>query len=369
MKSYWRAVFGLTLALRRRFLRDRTSLFFTFLFPLIFLFIFGTIFGNNSVSFKVAVINNSSSTFANEFVKSIKSNNTFNVSDTSGLEQAKTSMSHSELDSIIELPTQFGQANQQGVPSGTLNVYSQKGSEQSGQAVAAITQQILDGVNKQFGRPDAALKVSQVSTAEVGASTFDYTFSGLLGFSLMSMGIFGLANAMPSEKEKGSYRRLRAAPFKASQLVLANALHYLQVTLMSVAMMMIVGISVFHFNMRGDWFTFSVFAVVSAVMVIGFGLVVGALASNDSQSAPIANLVSFPMMFLSGAFFPRFAFPEWLQTVSAFIPLTSVIDGFRLIMTEHASLISVGPQLGIMIAWIVAAYFIAMRFFHWGETS
>jgi len=250
-----------------------------------------------------------------------------------------------------------------------LNVYYRKGSEQAGQTVAAVMQQILDGVNKKFGRPDAALNVVQVSTAEAGASTFDYTFSGLLGFSLMSMGIFGLANAMPTEKEKGSFRRLRAAPFRASQLVIANALHYLQVTLLSVVMMMIVGISVLHFNMRGDWATFAVFAVISAVMVIGFGLVVGALANNDSQSAPIANLVAFPMMFLSGAFFPRFQFPEWLQSVSSFIPLTPVIDGFRQIMTEHATLVSVAPQLGIMLLWIFAAYFIAIRFFRWGETS
>lgn len=369
MKAYWRAILGLTAAYRKRFVRDKTSLFFTFLFPLIFLFIFGTIFGNDSVSFKVAVINDADSSFATEFVKSLEANDAFKVDDVSALDQAKTKMSRSEIDSVIELPQSFGQPNEQGVPSGELNVYYRKGAEQAGQTVGAVMQQILDGANKEFGRPDAALKVTQVSTAEAGASNFDYTFSGLLGFSLMSMGIFGLANAMPTEKEKGSFRRLRAAPFRTSQLVIANALHYLQVTLMSVVMMMIVGIGVFDFNMRGDWATFAVFAVISAVMVIGFGLVVGALANNDSQSAPIANLVAFPMMFLSGAFFPTFAFPVWLQSVSAFIPLTPVIDGFRQIMTEHATLVSVAPQLGIMLLWIVVAYFIAIRFFRWGETS
>lgn len=369
MKQYFRGVFGLMHALRKRFLRDKTSLFFTFLFPLIFLFIFGTIFGNTSVSFRIALINDADSSFAKSFASSVKANDTFKVSDVSNLTDAKSKMSRGELDSIVELPKAFGELNSIGVPSGQLNVYYQKGSEQSGQTLAAVMQQTLDGINKKFGRPDAALTVAQVSTAEAGASSFDYTFSGLLGFSLMSMGIFGLANAMPSEKEKGSYRRLRAAPFKASQLILANALHYLQVTLMSVLIMMVVGIGVFHFNMRGDWLTFSVFAVLSATMVIGFGLVVGALATNDAQSAPIANLVSFPMMFLSGAFFPRYAFPDWLQHISGYIPLSPVIDGFRQIMTEHASLITVAPQLAMILAWIVVAYFIAMRFFRWGDAN
>lgn len=365
MKRYMTGVFGLVNAYRARFFRDKTSLFFTFLFPLIFLFIFGTIFGNNNVSFRVALINHSSASFAVQFVDQTKKDSTFKVDDTTSLDVAKQKMGRGEIDSIVELPTTFGRLNEQHIPSGAMNVYYQKGSEQSGKTVAAVMQQILDSVNKQFGRPDAALTVSQVSTAEAGASTFDYTFSGLLGFSLMSMGIFGLANAMPGEKQKGSFKRLRAAPFRASQLVLANALHYLQITLMSVAIMMIVGIGVFHFNLRGDWFTFIVFTICSAVMVLGFGLAIGAIARNENQSAAFSNAIAMPMMFLSGAFFPKFSFPVWMQTVSGFVPLTPVIDGLRQIMTEHASLVSVAPQLGLIALWTVAVYFLAFRAFRW----
>ena len=370
MRRYFSGVIGLTNAYRARFFRDKTAMFFTFLFPLIFLFIFGTIFGgSNSVSFRVAVLNNSDTSFAKQFVDELHKNSAFKVDDSDSLDTAKQKMSRTELDSIIELPATFGQPNAQQVPSGAMNVYYQKGSEQSGQTVAAVMQQMLDGINKQLGRPDPALTVTQVATSQSGATNFDYTFSGLLGFSLMSMGIFGLANAMPSEKQKGSFRRLRAAPFKTSQLVLANALHYLQITLMSIVLMMLIGIFAFHFNLRGDWFTFGVFAVWSAVMVLGFGLVIGSLAKNENQAAPLSNAIAMPMMFLSGAFFPKFMFPEWLQVVSSFIPLTPVIDGFRQIMTEHASLMTVAPQLGIMTLWIVAVYFVAMRFFRWGDAS
>lgn len=369
MKQYIRGVLGLTSAYRRRFFRDKTAMFFTFLFPLIFLFVFGTIFNNNSVSFRVVAINNSKETFAKQFIDRIGKNSAFKVESASNLDDAKTKMSRGEIDSIIELPVVFGTPNAVGAPSGTMNVYYQKGAEQSGKTVAAVMQQILDGVNKQYGRPDAALAVSEVSTAKSGSTSFDYTFSGLLGFSLMSMGIFGLANAMPSEKQKGSFRRLRAAPFKASQLVFANALHYVQITLMSLLLMIIVGLTVFHFNMRGDWVVFAVFAALAALMVLGFGLVIGSLAKNENQAAPLSNLVSFPMMFLSGAFFPKFLFPEWLQAVASFIPLTPVIDGLRQIMTEHATLSAVAPQLGIIALWTVAAYSVATVFFRWGDAN
>lgn len=366
LKRYFQAVFGIMRSYQKRFFRDKVALFFTFLFPLIFLFVFGTIFRSNDVSFNVAVVNHSSSEFSKEFIKNLKKDKTFKVSEeVKTLDVAKTKMSRGELDSTLELPKNFGQPNQTGVPSGVVQVYYQKGQEQSGQTVAAVMQSVLDEVNRQMGRPEAALTVHQKPTEDTGLSAFDYTFSGLLGFSLMSMGIFGLANSMPAEKSKGSFRRLRAAPFRASQLILANAFHYLIVTLLSVGVMLLIGLTVFDFQMRGNWLDFSLFTLLSCFMMLGVGLAIGGWAKNENQSAPLTNIVSFPLMFLSGSFFPRFLFPEWLQTISNFLPLTPVIDGLRRIMTENASLFDVGPQLGLIAAWLVVIYAIAFKFFRW----
>ena len=366
MKRYFQAVFGIMRAYQKRFYRDKVALFFTFLFPLIFLFVFGTIFRGSSVSFNVAVINHSKTEFSKDFLKAATDDKTFKVkTEVKTMDDAKKRMSRGELDSVLELPANFGTPNATGVPAGTMNVYYQKGSEQSGKTVAAVMQSILDDINAKLGRPAAALKVAEKATDDAGLSQFDYTFSGLLGFSLMSMGIFGLANAMPSEKQKGAFRRLRAAPIKASQLILANAFHYLIVTLMSIGVMFIIGLTVFDFSMRGNWLNFVLFTVLSAMTMLGFGLAIGGWARNENQSAPLTNLVSFPLMFLSGSFFPRFLFPEWLQHVSAFLPLTPVVDGLRRIMTENASLIELAPQVGLLAAWLVVIYFATFRLFRW----
>ena len=101
------------------------------------------------------------------------------------------------------------------------------------------------------------------------------------------------------------------------------------------------------------------------MMMVGLGLLIGGWAKNENQSAPLSNLISFPMMFLSGAFFPAFLFPEWLRGVTQFIPMTSVVDGFRLIMTEQASLIEVLPQIGAVAAWVVVIYIVAVKLFRW----
>jgi len=71
------------------------------------------------------------------------------------------------------------------------------------------------------------------------------------------------------------------------------------------------------------------------------------------------------MMFLSGTFFPRYAMPQWLQHISAYLPLTPIIDGVRMIATEGEHLTQIGPQIGLTLLWAVVIYAVAFRVFRW----
>lgn len=367
MKKYWLGIFGQVNAFQRRFVRDKVALFFTFLFPLIFLFVFGSIFSNQTVSFRVVILNHSDSQFAKSFVEQAKSgeDSPLKVENSLSEDEAKEKMKRSEIDGILELGKEFGQPDESGRPNGTVNVLYQKGSEQAGQTLTALMEQVTQEINKGMGQPEPPLKVAAKAIGDESLKQFDYTFTGLLAFSLMSMGVFGLSQAMPTEKQKGSYRRLRAAPFTSGQLVIATGIHYVIISLLSVLSLLIVGLLVFNFHMRGDWLVFSLFTLLASVLTVGFGLFIGSWAKNESQAAPLSNLVAFPMMFLSGAFFPIFLFPGWLQQVSTFIPLTPVVDGFRLIMAENASLIDVAPQIGLISIWLIIVYALAIKLFRW----
>ncbi len=366
MKRYFNTVFTLGALFIRRFTRDPVALFFTFLFPLIFLFVLGSLFRNSNVSFDIVLINHSDTTFAKEFAEQISKDKTFKIkTDITSVDSGKQKMGRGEVESIIELPENFGRPNEKGIPAGDVKVYFDQSSPESGKTVAGVMQAVLDKMNKELTQTTDPLNVAQEPLKVANLSQFDYTFSGLLGFSILSLGIFGLANGFPSDKKKGILRRLRATPLTASQLVLSTLINFAVIGLASLVTMYVVGITVFDFNMRGDYLSISIFSLLGIIVMFGFGLAIGGWAKNENQSAPLSNLVAFPMMFLSGIFFPRFLMPEWLQGITNYLPLSPIVDGMRYILTEGKTLLDLGPQLLIMAIWSIVIYTLAFKIFRW----
>lgn len=366
-RSYLFTVWTLYVLLVRRYFRSRTAIFFSVIFPLIFLFIFGSLYGSNSdTSFKVALINDSKTQFSEQFAKQVGESKVFKVQkDVTTLDQAKQKMKQSQVDATIVLPQGFGVINQQGYPGGQAIVYYDQNSAQSGQTVSSVLNAVLAGTNAQITKIEPPLTVKAESTADKGLTAFDYAFAGLIGFSLIGLGIFGPVNMLPAEKKTGALTRLRVTPLRPSQFILSYMFSTLTTGILSIAALFICATLFFNFHMVGNYLVFILFTLFGAIMMFGIGVGVGGWASDEKQSAPLSNLVAFPMMFLSGTFFPRFLMPEWLQAASAFLPLTPVIDGIRMITVEGKGFLQLGPELALMAAWTVVIYFIAFRVFRW----
>lgn len=354
----------------RRLFRDRTALFFTFLFPLIFLFVFGGIFGkHNSVSFNVAIINHSDSQFARQFVEQASSDKQKVLKDdktVTNFSEANQKMARGEIDATIELPADFGTIKPGSqFPSGQAIVHYTQNNAQAAQTLSSVLEGQFKGINAQFVKVETPFTVKSVETNERSLSQFDYTFAGLLGFAILGAGIFGPMNVFPELKKMGILRRLHTTPLRVWQYFLSVMLGNAVIGLLSLALMFVVAISIFHLNVVGNYFELALFLIFGIIVILGIGLALGGWAKNERQVAPLANIIVFPMMFLSGTFFPRFLMPEWLQSITGFMPLTPVIDGARLIATEGKSLLDLGPQLGIMAVWLVIIYLIAFRVFRW----
>lgn len=352
----------------KRFFRDRLALFFTIGFPLIFLFVFGSLnSGSGGASFNVAIINQSNSQFAKDFVSQISSSKVVKVkTEVVTLGEAKEKMSRSELDATIELPRNFGDTAKGTLyPSGQAKVIYTQNNQQSAIALTSILDAQFKLINARFVKSETPFTVTSEQLNERSLSAFDYTFAGLLGFAIIGMGIFGPVNVFPELKKMGILRRLSTTPLKVWQYFLSTMIGQAIIGLISLAIMFAVAIGVFHLQVVGSWLELALFLVFGIVMILGIGLALGGWAKNERQVAPLANIIVFPMMFLSGTFFPRFLMPEWLQNISAFLPLTPVIDGIRLITTEGKHFIDILPQIGLIGVWMIVIYAIAFKVFRW----
>lgn len=352
----------------KRLFRDKVGIFFVFIFPLIFLVVFGSIFrSDGDVSFRVALLNRSDTVFARDFSKKIKENKVFKVDEeATNLDLAKEKMNRGQLEATIILPEKFGEiAEGKQHPSGQAEVLYDQSNQQAGQTLGSIMEGVFKEINQGIVPAETPFSVKTESTATKGLTQFDYTFSGILGFTLLSLGIYGPTTVFPRLKQRGVLRRYHTTTLKVWQYFTGNVISNGAVGLMSAGFMLAAAVLFFDLSMRGSYFNLAVVALLGTTLLFGIGLALGGWAKNENQAAPLAQLVTLPMMFLSGVFFPTFLMPELLQNITKFIPLTPVIDSVRLIITEGASLADLGPQLGIMAAWTVVVYFIAFKVFRW----
>ena len=360
------AVAAMGLAFTRAFFRNRVALFFTFLFPLVFLVIFGFIFGrDNQPSFDVGLINQADSQLTQPLLEAIEATEIFEFDEAGDRAEFEVQLGRGEIDAIVILDEDFSPADAEGQPRGQLQLLYNQGDEQLGLTMVAILENLFEQFNQNPAPTDQTLTVEARPLQTAGLSRFDYVFAGLLGFSLLTLGVFSMSEGFMQDKKSKALLRIRLAPIRPWQLIAATVLNRVVVGLLAVGLMFVAGSLIFGFQMRGDYLSFLVFSIISLVCVLGFGSLIVSWARDSNQAAPMANLISFPMMFLSGVFFPVYLMPDWLQQIAVFIPLTAIVDGLRLILTEGVTIIGLGPQLLVITAWSLALYALAIRAFHW----
>ncbi len=154
------------------------------------MFVFGSIFGgDNSVSFRIGLLNNAQTDFAKEFASQIQGNEIFEVDEeVVSEEQAKEKMNRGQLDATIVLPADFGEIRTDaGYPAGQAKVLYAQSNETAGQTLTAIMDGIFKEINTELVPSQTPFSVQSESTATAGLTPFDYTFSGILGFTLLSL--------------------------------------------------------------------------------------------------------------------------------------------------------------------------------------
>lgn len=192
-----------------------------------------------------------------------------------------------------------------------------------------------------------------------------YLIPGILTITIISSTFFGTAMTMVSQRELGVLRRYRATPVSALVVVAAHAVLSCVSLSLSFIIQLIVARLVFDLRISGSLLSLIVVAAMSFFAFAPLGLIVGSVAKDMKTAPAITNLLFFPMMFLSGAAFPFFMLPSWLQSIGKMLPATYVVESLVGVIAHGDSLSDLTGPLLVLLATGIVAFALNSLLFRW----
>lgn len=361
----WKLLKSLTIASIKMYFRNVSAVFFTLFIPIMLVVIFGLLSGGDGKgSIKIDLKNYSDTQIARSYVDAVKKIDLFKVSEVDE-GKAREDLGKGKIDLEVVIPKDFGQIGAAGVQPSEIKTYFNQAKPANGQTASLILGQVANSFNNKIVNAPSVITLKSEGVKTNNLGYIDFLLPGIMAMSIMQVGIFSVAFGFISYKTSGALRRLQATPTSPGNFLVAQSITRLIVGFLQVGLLLALGIGLFHMHLVGNVFTLLVVATLGTLMFLAFGFAVAGWAKDENQAAPVANLVTFPMLFLSGTFFPRDNFPDYLRTITDYLPLTFVADAMRVISNEGASLWMVrGDILGIVV-WGIIGYFIANKLFSW----
>jgi len=347
----------------KQFIREKAALFWTFAFPVFFILIFGAVFsGSEDITFSVGLAVEDNSSVAQQLNESLQQVDAFELTmgDSDSELQA---LRDGDRSAVIVVAAGFGEAIAQG-GQGNVSVYYDPSQTTTAQVLVPIIRQVLDGFDRALGQAPSYIQINEETLQAHDLRAIDYLTPGILAMAIMQLGIFAAVDIV-IERENRVLKRLGATPLKRSTMILSTVGFRLIVALLQAALIILVARLVFGVPMLGNWFALIGFVLLGTLAFLAMGYMLSAFAKTERTAMPLMMSIQFPMMFLSGIFFPVEMMPDFMRPIMDAMPLTYLGDAFRQIMVESTPLHSQVINLGVLAGWLVVCLIVAVRFFRW----
>jgi ABC-2 type transport system permease protein len=297
------------------FIRDRATLIFTLLLPISLVVGMGFVFGGPARPlFKVGVLATTIDKQAHPFLQERYVDFVPIASEPDGLRK----ITHQQIDLLVDL---------EGVVRYWVNTDAPKGY---------IVEKLLLA---------AAPGAQRQPVTGAAVRYIDWLFPGILGMNMMFSCLFGVGYVVLRYRKNGFLKRLHATPLTAFEFLTAQVLSRLCLILF-VTTVLYVGVgTIIHFHSVGNVALLVLLAVLGALSMIALGLTIAAGVSSEELVGGMLNLLTWPMMLVSGIWFSLEGSPRWVQWAAHIFPLTHVLEGARAVMLDGAGIAQIAPNL------------------------
>lgn len=320
------------------FFRDKSSLSWNLIFPVLLLIGFSFIFsGDGRPAYKVGIINSSAEKQMQTMPNALNEIRFIDYIHYDSGEVANKKLSHHTIDLVIDLSTRQYWVNKESSKSYL--------------------------VEKIFSLP--LQHYTRLETIGKKIRYIDWVLPGILGMNMMFSCLFGVGYVIVRYRKNSVLKRLRATPLSAFEFVSAQLLSRLFIVIF-ISTIVYSGCNLlFDFFMLGSYFDLFVIGILGAFCLISLGLLVASRSKSEELIGGLLNLTSWPMMMLSGVWFSLEGAPPALKILADFLPLTHLVAGARQIITEGATLGDISYHVTSLL--VMSAIFLSLGayFFSW----
>ena len=356
-------VLGYTRMLLRAYARDWTALFFAFFFPLIFMGLFGILNFGSFGHVAMGIVDNANNADSQAFRAGLGNIGTLHLSGGT-VDGELESLQKGDRDIVLVIPADFKIA-----PAGpgravpTLTLYANQGRGEQVAVGSAILTQVIDQMSFAITQTAPVIATRRENIAGRNLKYVDFLTPGIIGMTVMQLGIATVMFAFVVDRQRGVIRRIMATPISRRNYMAAHVLERLLLAVVQVLILIAVAVFAFKVNIVGSLALVLGIAVLGSVLFLCLGFAVTGFVTTENQAPAVLQLVTLPQMFLSGVFFSRDAVPAFLRPVSDVLPLTFLNDALRQVATAGAGIAEISGDLIGIVVWSVMTFFIAFRFF------
>ena len=214
------------------------------------------------------------------------------------------------------------------------------------------------------GRRDVRVVADERIVAR-GLRYIDFLIPGLIGFNLLSTGLWGSGFTIVRMRSGKLLKRLMATPMRRRDFLLSFVLGRMVWLAAELALLLGFARLVFDYRVAGSVIAALFLTVVGAFTFSGLGLLIASRVKTTEGVSGLMNLASFPMWILSGVFFSSDNVPKVIHPLIQSLPLTALLDALRAVMNDGAALWQTWPQLGVLTLWGVGCFAVALAIFRW----
>lgn len=355
----------------RGYIRSRIGAFFSLIFPVILILLFGAIFsGGSSGPTTVYVQNQDGGPVSTQLLSALNGSSVAHsgtwpitlVSVAPGENFSSYLLSHSTSDGIV-IPAGLSSSILAGRHV-NITIYGNPASTTSA-IVSGVVSGVANGFNLGIAHATPLLGIHQLTAASQSYKYIDFLVPGLIGFSVLTSPMFALVNISSEYKRDKIFKLLSLTPLTKTEWLLSKIVWYILLTVVSFVLMSLTGIYLFGAHISFTWGIIP-FLLLGPFLFVSLGMLVGTVSNSPESAAVVGNLITFPMMFLSGTFFPVSGMPMYLQNIAHILPLFYVIDGLNNVMI-YGNYSPAYVDLAILLVLAVVIFGLAVRFFKWRE--